>query len=191
MPLFLSFSSLPTDKSWLFAVLGAGAFIFLLGAPLATSHSGQNLTVDVDGFRVVLDQNDDTVLANMATGFTAFLVDLKTNEALPNVLAWIRVSRGNEVLFASGQFITGSAGGVAVSFMFPSEDRYEISVAFKINNKNISAKFPLTVGQPDRIKGPWEDPAAGPGLVAGLLGLVLGIILKPIMFSKKPKSKGN
>lgn len=184
MPLFLSFSSLPTAKLLLLA-FSVAFFAFLLAAPLALAHGGPNLTTDVAGYRIALDQNDDIITPNTETGFTVFLIDQKTSKALANVPAWVRISRADDVLMASGQFITGSSGGVPVAFMFPTEAQYEVDAAFKIEGKDISAKFPLTVGQPDRVKGPWEDPAAGPGLIAGLLGLALGVVLGPVVFKKK------
>lgn len=185
MPSFLSFSSLPTAKPPLPAFIAAAFFVFLLAAPLAFAHGGANLVADVGGFRVALDQNDDILVPNTETGFTVFLLDPKTNQPLPNVPAWIRISRSNDVLMASGQFLTSAAGGIPISFRFPSEAQYEVAATFKVNGKDISAKFPLTVGQPDRVKGPWEDPAALPGLIAGLLGLALGVVLSPMVFKRE------
>ncbi len=95
------------------------------------------------------------------------------------------MSRGNDLLFASGQFMTSATGAVPVSFIFPTEAQYEVDDTLKIDGKDVPAKFPLIVGQPDRIKGPWEDPTAVPGLVAGLLGLALGVVLSPLVFKKK------
>lgn len=61
--------------------------------------------------------------------FFAIRFELENGNAVNNGEAWIRISKGDEILFSSSDFVTDDAT-IDFEYMFPDQGEYELTIRF-------------------------------------------------------------
>jgi hypothetical protein len=108
--------------------------------------------------------------ANDLIRFDLSIADALTKELIPFSSAWVRITKGEETLFA-GPIGYGEFGKPGFSIVFPYEGDYELSVRFEKGSDTISrASFSLKVAP-----GESENESVTPIIVA-LIGVFIGVL---------------
>ena len=64
---------------------------------------------------------------------------------------WVRISKGNEILFTSGDFRIKQEGPLYFGYIFKESGNYAIDFSFKNGNKDITSNFNVNVKKDNTI----------------------------------------
>ena len=64
---------------------------------------------------------------------------------------WVRISKGNEILFTSGDFRIKQEGPLYFGYIFKESGNYAIDFSFKNGNKDVGTYFNVNVKKEDKL----------------------------------------
>lgn len=172
-------SLFPLTLSFWFRLSAAALGLALLLMPgRLYAHGDDILSQVVADYTIEVLPPAGDLKPGVPSNFTLVIEAPAAKTPLANVPVWLRFSQGDEVIFASGHFQTDASGQAQLSIVFPEEANYELSAAFKVDGQEYRADFGLPVGNPGRIHESWEDALAWPVVLAGLIGLGFGFLIR-------------
>jgi hypothetical protein len=99
----------------------------------------------IDNYKIDIGYDPTTFIAGQAERLDFNIVDIKTGQSIPFSDVWVRISQGQDTVFASGihRLTFGLTGMI---FEFPKDGDFNMNVRFENEgNTIIQADFPINV----------------------------------------------
>ncbi len=142
-------------------------FILLFLASLATAHLAGGEDKTLNGYLVEFGFEPETLFAQQHSFLSFNLVNASSLQPINYSSAWIRISQGNDVVFAASNLLP-TFGNVALTYSFPSGGNYVVDVEFKNGVSSIvRTSFEVAVA---------EERNYSNLVLPFLLGLVIGAV---------------
>lgn len=125
----------------LYAILLATATFF---APMAANaHMAAGQDIAVDGY--ILDFGYDPAIpqAGSQTTLAFNFADSETQTPLVPESVWLRISLGEELVFAG--VLAPQNGNVTLTYTFPNAGDYSIDASYRYQGRDVTTTFPLKV----------------------------------------------
>ncbi|MEX2008011.1 MAG: hypothetical protein WD850_00730 [Candidatus Spechtbacterales bacterium] len=122
-----------------------GTALMVLPQGVFAHGTGASFEADVDQYRIDVGYEPEQMSVDIATLFDFLLQDRQTGEDVAFSDVWVRISQGNQTVFASG-VARPRFGTTTLTYLFPRAGSYELSVRFQNQGEAIvESTFPLTV----------------------------------------------
>lgn len=119
-------------------------FVYLVSLAFANG-AGNEITKIVNGFSFEFGMENKELKANDKAIMSLIIHNATTGEILEIENLWIRISKGDEILFTASDFKTRKDGGIFFGYTFKESGNYTIDFSFKQDNKNINTDFNVGV----------------------------------------------
>jgi hypothetical protein len=154
---------------------------FVISQPAFSHGLGQSLEKEVNGYIIDVGYDAiDKIEAGQATRFDFNLTNKEKNQNIDFDHVWVRISPKEGGIIFAGYLFHPEYLLTGMSFSFPKEGNYEVTVRFidKDDKSIAETTFPLEIIPGERASG-----SSNTQLIYGALGLAAGFIaawfLKP------------
>ncbi len=149
-------------------------------------QTGASWEKEVDGYKVDVGYDPVNFVAGQSQRLDFNAYDVKVNIPVDFSDVWVRVSQGEQTVFASG-IHKPEFGATGMMFIFPKEGNYTLSARFENSEKTfVEASFPLTVA-PAEMEKSVASLTSAPLVLSGLAGLFIGAGAVWAFFGRRKK----
>ncbi len=128
-------------KSLFILVIG---FFFTIGTVIANG-AGNYINKTVDGFLFEFGREPKEPTANGRVVMSLSVHNSSTKEPFDIESLWIRISKGNNVLFTSGDFRITAKGPMFFVYTFKESGTYAIDFSAQYKGKDVKTSFTVPV----------------------------------------------
>jgi hypothetical protein len=156
---------------------------------LSQAHgAGASWEKVVGEYKVDVGYNPTAIVSGASQRLDFNILNSGSGEQVSFANVWVRISQGEQTVFASGIKKPGF-GTAGMVFTFPKQGDYILSVRFENSTQSIAeAEFPVSVAEGSVQPAADSQPIAGQpkSAVAGLIGLAVGVITT-LIFARRSK----
>ena len=156
--------------------------IFIIVLTLSASAHGNTVGKQDKGYTIEFGIIEEPIQARSAGNIVLYLEDPQ-KERLPNIDAFVRVSRGNDIVFASTQLQSDASGAIPIMLWFETPGTYTVDATFEPDEK-VKASFDFEVKGKTKSYHPFKY---GLVLIILLIGIAIGYFIKNPKHEKPKK----
>ena len=119
-------------------------FFFTISTVIANG-AGNYIDKTVGGFLFEFGREPKEPIANERVIMSLSVHNSSTKEPLDIESLWIRISKGNEILFTSGDFRIKKEGPLFFGYAFKESGNYAIDFSFKQDGRNVKTDFNVSI----------------------------------------------
>ena len=144
--LFLKRKPLGLKAFFIIALVFLVVSVFIFGKRMVSAHvTGASWEKVVDGYKLDIGYDPTTFVAGQAERLDFNIVNPTTGESVPFSDVWIRISKGEDTVFASGIHRL-TFGLTTLTLEFPGPGSYDLNTRFENDDNTIvQSDFPITV----------------------------------------------
>ena len=176
-------------RSTKFYILVLIALVF----PFAASAHLEGEALYDNSYRVEVGHYPADIIYEKETVNFSIQLETEKGESIQNSNAWIRIAKGNDILFASAD-LSAADGKVDFDFVFPDAGEYEIMIRVtdKENDEDATVLWPITVEvNPALLVEGQEGNIRRNRFNLAVLTFILGGITGVLMARYRPRVNGN
>lgn len=151
--------------------------IILINLFSSYAHVGGEEKI-IDGYKIEFVQQPEQAVVGISK--LVFLLENATNnEGISNIEGWVRISKGDEILFSSSHFTSDEFGAISVSYNFLSPGDYEAKIEFRPEEKKINTDFAI------EIEGKTQSSGINRLVFIFVIGIVIGFLANKLKKIKR------
>lgn len=169
-----------------YSILAFVLVFFVFVGSTNAHEGGASFEKKVGNYKIDVGYDPEEFVSGESQRFDFDLYDSKTEKDVDFTDVWVNISEEKKTVFAGGIY-KSELGGAGMTFVFPKEGDYVMSVRFEKDGNNIvESTFPVKV-----LNGEIEEASSGlikykDWFVGIALGLIVGYLVS-MFISKKFK----